>query len=257
MTELLERLQRSLCTIAAEGREHLRIGPFDAYVDRLRRPKYHSFALPEPGAADVELGAALPELRAAYAQRDRTARTEFMEVLVPGLEALLLADGWTCSERMPVMVCTPQTLTVPPPVAGLTIELLGGFTPEEKVVAFLETQRVAFEDDSPITGEEITRWRTRATTSSFAAGWIDGAVAGTAFASRPVDGVSEVAGVATRPEHRRRGVAGAVTAAAVQAAFAGGAELAWLTAAGESAEAIYARAGFAVQGMLLAYDAPA
>jgi predicted GNAT family acetyltransferase len=82
-------------------------------------------------------------------------------------------------------------------------------------------------------------------------------IAGSATCSEPHAGVTEVGGVATPPEFRRRGIAAAVTGAVVGAAFADGVELAWLTAAGESAQGIYARAGFEVVGTMLGCDAPA
>lgn len=122
---LLERLMRNLSAIACQDREHVRVGPFDAFVDHLRTTKYHSLALPDPGATDTDLQPALAPLQTAFAERGRTARTEFAEALTPGLEALLLADGWTLSERTPVMACTPDRMKVPPAVDGLEIVPLG------------------------------------------------------------------------------------------------------------------------------------
>jgi ribosomal protein S18 acetylase RimI-like enzyme len=254
---LLVRLQASLNVLAASDREHVRVGPFDAYVDHVRSPKYYSFALPEPDSGAAELAAALPALREAYASRGRNARTEHIEALCPALEEVLLADGWVLSERMPVMVCTPDRFVRPPVPEGLNVQLLDGMSSEELVTGFLTAQRIAFKDESPITDEEIVRWRTRAATHFFVAGLLGDVIAGTALCSQIAQGVTEVGGVATPPEYRRRGIAASVTAAAVAAAFAAGAEVAWLTAAGASAQGIYARAGFGVEGTLLAYDAPA
>lgn len=252
----LAALQRSLNAIAAEDREHVRVGPFDAYVDRLREPKYYSFALPAPGAPDAAMTAALPGLREAFAARGRNARTEFIETLTPGLEALLVADGWVLSERMPVMTCTPESCEAPPWSRVCASRSSAPRSPEEEVLGFLLAQREAFLDDSPITDEELLRWRARAATSFHAAGFLGDQIAGTAFASAVVDGITEIGGVATPPRFRRRGIASAVTGAVTAAGFAGGARLAWLTAAGDDSRRIYERAGFRSEGTLLAYDAP-
>jgi ribosomal protein S18 acetylase RimI-like enzyme len=253
---LLERLQTSLGEIAALDRERVRVGPFTGYVDAVRTTKYHSFALPDPGAPAGELAAALPGLRDAYASRDRNARTEHIVEVCPALEDVLVADGWALSERMPVMACTPESYAAPPGPAELLVERLRPDSPEARVRGFLTAERAAFQDDSPITAKEIARWRARAAQSFSMAGVADGAVVGTALCSPIFGGITEVAGVATLPAHRGRGVAAALTAAVVEAAFAAGAEVAWLTAAGPSAQGIYARAGFGVFGTLLAYDAP-
>jgi ribosomal protein S18 acetylase RimI-like enzyme len=131
--------------------------------------------------------------------------------------------------------------------------MVDGTSSEDLVLGFLRAQRVAFKDESPITPEEVLRWRARA--GWHAAGLLGDVIAGTALCTPPILGVTEVGGVATPPQFRRRGIAAAVTAIVVAAAFEDGADIAWLTAAGGSAQGIYARAGFEVVGTLLAYDA--
>ncbi|MCW2992127.1 MAG: acetyltransferase [Solirubrobacterales bacterium] len=253
---VLERLHASLLELAAVDTEHLRIGPFAAYVHHERTPNYYSFAIPDPHAEPAALTAALAPLRAAYAERNRNARVEILEALNPELEAILLAEGWTLSVRMPVMVCPPAGYVAPPAAERVTVELVGPDSPDELVWGFLRAQRVAFRDETEITDEEVARWRARSATAFSAAGLLDGAIVGTALCTPIVAGTTEVGGVATPPEFRRRGIAAAVTAAALEAAFAAGAELAWLSAASDDSHRIYDRMGFEVAGTLLAYDAP-
>ncbi len=57
-------------------------------------------------------------------------------------------------------------------------------------------------------------------------------------------GVTEIVAVGVPAPHRRQGIAAALTAAAARAAFAQGAELAFLTPGGDAAGRVYARAGF-------------
>jgi GNAT superfamily N-acetyltransferase len=253
LSELLERLQSSVLEVAGRGgRERLRIQPFTAFVDHVRTLKYFSFALPDPGVA-ADAAPALPLLREAFAARDRTARIEHFEALSPDLAGILEAAGWALSERLPLMVCAPADHAAPPAPDGLAIETVGPESSDELITVYHIAMRTGFGDDEPVTEALIERFRS---VPSFAvAGRLDGRLVGTANCTRPALGVVEVGGVATLPEYRRRGVAGALTAAAVSAAFAAGAELAWLTAADQHAGRIYERAGFRVAGTQLAHDA--
>ncbi|MFL5847301.1 MAG: GNAT family N-acetyltransferase [Solirubrobacteraceae bacterium] len=254
---MLDRLHGSLLELGSVDTERMRIDPFTAYVHHERTPKYYSFAIPDPRSDIDALSAALPRLREAYSARDRNARIEVLEALNPACEEILVAAGWTLSERMPVLVCPPPVYVAPPAAEGVAVELVGPESSDELVLGFLRAQRVAFRDEAPITDEEVARWRSRAGRAFFAAGLLGAEIVGTALCTPIVAGVTEVGGVATPPPFRRRGIAAAVTAAALEAAFAAGAELAWLTAAADDSRRIYERMGFSVEGTLLAYDAPA
>lgn len=246
----LARLQESLRAEVAGDRERVVVPGFDAYVDHLRTQKYYSLALPDSDAGAEHL----PALRQAFSERGRNARIELFPALNPELESVLLAHGWTLSERMPVMTCTPDALIAPPPVGGLRVEPVRSDSPEDLVLGFMRAQRIAFRDDTPITDEQVTGWRAHG--GWRAAGLLGETIAGTALCGVSFDGIAEVGGVATPPEFRRRGIAAAVTHAAVAAAFADGLELAWLTAAADDSRRIYERMGFETVGTLLAYDAP-
>jgi ribosomal protein S18 acetylase RimI-like enzyme len=70
----------------------------------------------------------------------------------------------------------------------------------------------------------------------------DGVLA--AGSHQPVAGVTEVVGVATLPAARRRGLGAAVTAALVDDARRGGAEIVFLSAGGDDVARMYGRLGF-------------
>jgi ribosomal protein S18 acetylase RimI-like enzyme len=61
---------------------------------------------------------------------------------------------------------------------------------------------------------------------------------------QPVGGVTEVVGVGTLPSARRRGLGAAVTAALVEDARRGGAEIVFLSAGSEDIARVYGRLGF-------------
>ena len=59
--------------------------------------------------------------------------------------------------------------------------------------------------------------------------------------------------MATLPEARRRGVAATLTSFMLRDRFGRGDTLAWLTAAGEAAQALYQKLGFRLVGARLYY----
>jgi predicted GNAT family acetyltransferase len=256
--ELLERLHANLLAVASSTKQVQRIGPFTAFLDPLRPIKYLSWALPDPHTAAQDLAAALPDVVEHYRAHDRNARTEHFEDVCPALAGVVEAAGWTLSERVAVMVCTQQTLVMPPPVDGLVVEPVGPDAPEDTIRAYIETQVEAFGDkeESP-SPEVIARWRERAARENTYAGFVDGRLVGTAAALQPAEGATEVVGVTTLHAYRRRGIGATLTATAVAASFAEGTELAWLSAADEAAGRIYTRAGFRLTGWQRGYDAPA
>lgn len=275
--ELLARLQASVLEVGSRDREVVRIGPFTALLDPVRALKYLSFALPGPGTTATVAGPALGALIEAFARRDRAARIELFTELCPEVEPLLRDRGWVLSERMPVMICagddlprgtesTPEVDSVAhreaatkeraPAPAGVEVVEIGDGTDDETLRAYVAAIRAAFDDPEPVTEEHLARRRGRGGWTAVAA-MADGEVVGTAECTPPALGVVEVIAVTTRPDFRRRGIAGALTAEAARRAFAAGAQLAWLTAANEGAARIYGRAGFAVRGEQVAYDAPA
>jgi ribosomal protein S18 acetylase RimI-like enzyme len=71
-----------------------------------------------------------------------------------------------------------------------------------------------------------------------------GEAAGGGQCTPPLEGASELAGIGVRPAYRRRGIAAAMTAWLAERMDARGANLVYLTAAGEDEARIYARVGF-------------
>jgi predicted GNAT family acetyltransferase len=68
--------------------------------------------------------------------------------------------------------------------------------------------------------------------------------------------VTEIAGIATLRAFRRQGIGTLLTAAAVQAAFAQGIDIVFLTAGSAEAGRVYERAGFRTIGSGLIYGWP-
>lgn len=231
----------------------VRVGPFTAFVDARRSERWASGALPDPGTG-AEAVPALAELAAAFAARGRVGRLEIHEELCPELAAGCVAAGWTRAGSGRVMACGPGALTRPPAPPAVEVVVPAPDAPEELVRAWDRVLVIAFEDEEP-PPTNVAFWRERAAEDFLAAALADGHVVGTAVATQVTLGVTELMNVATLPEHRRRGIAGHLAAVCAAAAFAAGAELAWL-AAYPGAEGIYARAGFAPLGTRSTWEAP-
>jgi ribosomal protein S18 acetylase RimI-like enzyme len=141
-------------------------------------------------------------------------------------------------------------LVVPTVPAG--VEIAAPASDDERA-AMVAAQNEAFGAAFTSTAEDVTRMRRTEDQGGvvmLARSPVHGVVGG--GQASPVNvGLSEVAGIAVRPAYRRRGVAGALTAAATERAFSGGAELAWLEASGDTSWRVYDRVGYPPAGQRL------
>jgi len=230
----ISHLQEFLRATAAPGREVVAVPPFTAYFTADDSLKYLNYAIPdgdvEPEPEQVE------RLRDAFRSRERLPRLEWIEEAAPRVASALAAAGMEEELRTPLMSCSPEELVEPSAdVPDLAVSALG---PQELREA-VNIQRVAFggqplepneEPKAPSGGGVLAR---SGDTAASAAAW-----------TPVVDGFSEIVGVATADEWRGRGLAGVVTAAAARAAFAAGAGVCILSPGNETAQRVYARAGF-------------
>jgi ribosomal protein S18 acetylase RimI-like enzyme len=238
------RLQDFLRTTAAPGRELVEIPPFTAYFHPDDRLKYFNYAIPDADAAPGR--DAIDALRAAFRERDRLPRLEWIEEAAPRVAAALEAAGLREEQRTPLMASTVDELVEPEPsLAGVSVIEVG---PDDLRDA-ANIQRVAFggkplaEDESPAApsgGAVLVRVGAEPVS---AAVW-----------TRVDDGHSEIVGVATAEAWRGRGLAGLATAAATRAAFEAGATTCVLSPGDETALRVYSRAGFRRVATMLHYS---
>jgi GNAT superfamily N-acetyltransferase len=237
------RIQSYLRVAASRVRDTERVGPFLATFSRHSANPYLNYALPDDGATPSPDH--IDTLVAAYRQRHRTPRLEYLPGVAPAVEAALLARGFVVQARLPVMVCVPGGLRPVPAPAG--IELVPPRS-DAALLAAATMQHQAFDDPAPVTGADLASLRdtiragglvvlARETRSS--------APVGIGLCSVPCDGVTELAGIGVHASFRRRGIAGAITAWLAREAFAAGVTTAFLTPVDHDAGRVYARAGFA------------
>jgi|SRR5215203_941582 len=236
------RLQAFLRATAAHGREVVALEPFTAYFHPSDGLKYLNYAVPaddaEPGADEIE------RLRAAFRERDRLPRLEWVEEAAPLVAAALERAGMQEELRTPMMACSAEEL-IEPDVPGAEIAPAG----EEDFRELSDIQRVAFG------GEPLgTDAQPHVPSGGAVLARIAGEPVSAADWTPVIDGYSEIVGVATADAWRRRGLAGLVTAAATRAAFEAGAATCVLSPGDETALRVYARAGFHRIATMLHYS---
>jgi GNAT superfamily N-acetyltransferase len=141
----------------------------------------------------------------------------------PALEHLLERRGYRVVVRRPAMVLRPPV--VPDvDVPGLDMRQV---TEAGDLAAFQAVQAEVFELDADVAVEFLPPRALEAGGVTFLLARHDGVPCATSAASVSEHGAG-IVGVATLPAFRRRGIGRAVTAAAVRAGAAQGADLAWL-----------------------------
>lgn len=250
---LIDRLQAYLRQSARQRYDAFPVPPFTVFVHPSSDFSYVNYAIPDqPTSAD--LGEPLAALRATFDQHKRLPRFEFIQEFAPDLAPALLAHGFEEESRTLFMICTPDTYRAAPAVPGLHITALSASSPVD-LRDFITVQRQSFGSDwtPPVTETDVAEFvRTLDTSPSFLAR-IDGQAAGVGSLTAPIDRLTEIVGIGTQPALRRRGIAAAITAQALQSAFAQGVEIACLSAADANAGRVYERVGFQPLATMLAY----
>lgn len=254
-----ERIQAHMRAVARGQYEAETIPPFTAYFHPTDPLPYLNYAIPdEPPGDAASLAAPLALLRNAFRNRGRQPRFEFVEAVYPRLEATLAASGFSIEARPQLMVATPANRQAVPAVPGLTVQTLSRESSLASFVELLRVQRRAFGmgDSAAVTEKDAAWMRDGLAQGGCLVGRLGEEAVGIATFLDPRDGLTELAGIGTLEAHRRKGIGAALTAAALDAAFAAGASAAFLSAADARAGRVYEGAGFAAFGNVVFATAP-
>ncbi len=247
LCQLLQRIEQINCKVAAQGRQVIAVGSFQALIDPSCDLTWLNYAVPvEPLGTKAEVAEVLLELREVFTERDRTLRFEFTESLWTALPEVLEEAGLRLEVRHPMMLCTPVDFQ-PYQVSPVQVQLLSTASDTGTLTAYLSVQNQGFDYNAaePPTPKEIAELREQLQTGSMrcALASLDGIPAGIGV-TLPLLGICELAGVATLPALRRRGVAATLSSFLVKDHFQGGGDLVWLSAGDAIAQATYERIGF-------------
>jgi GNAT superfamily N-acetyltransferase len=235
--DLDRRIQAYLRAFALRMPDCERAGPFLASFDPESANPYRNYAVPDDDALpDHGHVVALTEM---FLRRSRVPRLEYVTNAAPGVERVLIANGFAIEKRFPVLVCTPGAVREGH-ADGIAVDITAD---ESAIVAAAEVGAIAY--GSEVHAEPFRRLVAQGGVLAIARDPASGIAVGAGMATPLHDGVCEVAGIGVIPSHRRRGIAGQLTAAVSREAFGRGATLAWLTPGHDEAERIYERAGFA------------
>jgi len=237
-------------TVAVRDRDVERVGPFTATFDPHSTNRYLNYAFPDDDARPTPEDVAA--LVAAYRQRDRMPRLEFMPAVAPAVEDALAAGGFAVEAHLAVMTCAAADAVDLLSPRGIAIE-----TPitDDDLRGMRIAQHSAFGVEEPDVDEgEVGRQRASMAAGSrmvLARDQSTGLIVGGGVAAVPAGGVTEIAGIGVIASHRTRGIAGAITSALTRASIDAGQTTVWLTPGHDDAQRVYARAGFRDTSMVV------
>ncbi|KQX81495.1 GNAT family N-acetyltransferase [Streptomyces clavifer] len=220
--------------------DHYRIGPFTVRHNPDWELKFANYAIPDRGAEPSAQEVA--DLVAAFRERGRLPRLEYLPSWAPAVGPALLAAGFTVESHAPVLACTTDGLLPPKPVDGLRI---AEPVTDAEFTAAAAVQHTGFGGEGGPDDGEIAWLRGAVAGGGVAALAVFGSEpAGAGGCSVPVDGISELAGLAVAESFRRRGVGAALSAWLTTTAFGRGCHTVWLEPGSPEVERIYAGVGY-------------
>jgi sugar/nucleoside kinase (ribokinase family)/GNAT superfamily N-acetyltransferase len=254
---IFARIQAQLRASAQQNYEAVAAPPFTCFINPDDPSLWSNYAIPDTSIVSAVKGE-LSALTALFGTRGRTPRFEFLEEYTPYLASLLQAHGFQEELRALLMLCTAATYQPATPIPDVTVTELTAASPLVAIQEFLTVQRRSFgnEDATAVDATEAQQFRARFHTTRLFAAVVDGRMVSAACLQPPHEGVTEIAGIATLRPFRRQGIGTLLTAAAVQAAFAQGIDIVFLTAGSPEAGRVYERAGFRTIGSGLIYGWP-
>ena len=251
--ELARLIQDSIRADAGRGRDVERIGTFIATFHRDDPNPFLNYAIPEenarPAPSDVDA------LVAAYLERDRQPRLEYLPELAGAVESALSDRGFIVEGRLPRLICASSADVIESEVSG--IELLSPSTDAEfRAVATVQWEAYQERGDVPERVVEGLRRSAEAGGVVILARDAASEAAGAGQCTPPSNGLTELTSVGVRQHFRRRGIAQALSSRLASDAFAKGATSVFLMARGESEARIYERSGFRREGEVLHISLP-
>jgi GNAT superfamily N-acetyltransferase len=247
--EFASRIQSSIRAQSCRWRDCQRIGPFVATFNRDDDNPFLNYAIPDDGATPTD--ADVDALIAAYRERSRRPRLEYIPPLAPAVEPVLIDHGFRVEGRLPLMTCAAASDVREVVVEG--IELVAPSS-EDEYRAAASVQWEAYEGQGDLPQRVVDSLRRTVEAGGVVALARDLATrepAGAGACTAPDDGLTELTSVGVREPFRRRGIAAALASWLAEQAFATGVTGVFLMAHSEREARIYARGGFTSKSEVL------
>ncbi|WP_051343126.1 GNAT family N-acetyltransferase [Pseudonocardia spinosispora] len=218
-----------------------RVGPFLVSFDAHDAGLFRNYAVPDDTTVPTQKE--VDELVAAFTERGRTPRFEYLPDLCPEVEPALLAAGFTVEHRLPIMTCPPTEVRSRP--APPEVELLLAHS-DEQLREVAEACNEAYLQPG-VTDHDVARLRRtldRGALVVLAADRATGRGVGGGLCGAPHKGVSELAAIGVRAPFRRRGIATAMTGLLTRSCPAAGISTPFLTPEAEPEKCLYEAIGY-------------
>ena len=251
---VLRRLHEFAHWTARESSAEARVIPLFVLYQGAPADDGWSLAIPRLDAPPPSQRA-LAGLKAAVAAGEGTTPIVFIAELFPTLSPALRAAGFVISLQTPLMLCSPAMLQPPPLIPGLTVSVVTGESPIAEVQVALDVNEQGF--DPSYSGhasiDAAEQFRQSLTAARAFIGRLDGNPVAGGMYQAPHAGITRLDGIATLEHYRRRGIGASLSATITGAAFSAGGELAFLSAANETAERLYTRIGYRRAGTIVTW----
>lgn len=230
----------------------LRVGPFLIRFDEHDDALPFNYAVPDDGASPTT--GEVAALVAAFRERSRVPRLEYVPQTSPEVEAALLSAGFVPEGRYPLLVCPPASVVDVPVSPDVRVRLVADDPTLWEVARVMNEAFGAPE----ATEHDVARLRRILDGGGLVAAAVveSGKVVGGGQLGRPYEGVAEVAGIAVLPAFRRRGIAGAITALLTREGAGAGVGMPFLTPGDDAAARVYVRTGYRQVGEALHISLP-
>ncbi len=126
------------------GRAMERVGPFLVTFSHRSDNPYLNYAIPDDGATPSS--ADVTALVTAYQRRGRVPRLEYLTSVAPAVEATLVAGGFVVEGRLPIMVCTPDSVRDLPVASGIELVVPAS---DDDILAMVTAQNEAYGEGAP------------------------------------------------------------------------------------------------------------
>jgi GNAT superfamily N-acetyltransferase len=238
------KLQSYFREYARSNTEARSVPPFTLFLHAADKSERANFAMPDHSVSG-DVSHALRQIESTCVALGCKAHIRFLRAFAPELPAALQASGYVEAESWSIMLCTPESLQLPEPVAGLEMVTVSSESSLELVKEGWDTNALGYDMAAELATDEVTEEFRQSLKECLAfTARLHGQAVGAGMYNPIRNGITELVGVTTLAAFRRRGIASFLSAFATQTAFTHGAEMVLLSPENPEASRVYERIGY-------------